>query len=94
MAQFQKGVAPTGSHTVGWVAAKVFEKAAAAMPEPPTSAAVLDGLWKIRNDDLGGLTYPLTFNRDKPAEPRVCWFNVRISGGAFTAPAGARYSCE
>ena len=94
MARYQKGIAPTGSHTVGWVAAKVFEKAAAAMPEPPTAAAVLDGLWKINSDDLGGLTYPLTFKRDQPAQPRVCWFNVKITGGAFTAPAGARYSCE
>jgi branched-chain amino acid transport system substrate-binding protein len=94
MAQYQKGVAPTGSHTVGWVAAKLFERAAAAMPEPPSAAAVLEGLWKISNDDLGGLTYPLAFQRDKPAQPRVCWFNVRIAGGAFTAPAGARYTCE
>src|SRR5207244_2853703 len=50
---------------VGWVAAKLFERATRNLPEPPTTAAILDGLWSIRNDDLAGLTYPLTFVRDQ-----------------------------
>ena len=63
---------PSGSTGLGWVSAKLFERAARNLPAVPTTAAILDGLWSIRNDDLGGLTYPLTFVRDKIAAPAVC----------------------
>ena len=65
-------------HSVGWVSAKLFEKAAARTPEPPTSAAVLEGLWSIKDDTLGGLTYPLTFTRGQTAPQVVCWFDLSI----------------
>lgn len=40
------------------------KKAASTMPEPPTSEAVLNGLWSLHDEPLGGLTRPSTFIRE------------------------------
>ena len=45
----------------GWTAGKLFERAAATISEPPSSQAILAGLWSIHGDTLGGMTAPLTF---------------------------------
>jgi branched-chain amino acid transport system substrate-binding protein len=94
MARYAPGMPVIGNHAVGWVAAKLFERATQNLSEPPTAAAILDGLWSIRNDDLGGLTYPLTFIKDEPAPTRICWFDIRIRNGGFIAPNGPRASCR
>lgn len=78
----------------GWVAGKMLEKAAAALPEPPTSEAVLRGLWTLKNDTLGGLTLPLTFVENQPATPKACWFDISIKNKAWIAPNGFRMSCR
>jgi branched-chain amino acid transport system substrate-binding protein len=90
------GSVPLGSGSAtGWAAAKLFEKAAAHLPEPPTSQALLDGLWSIKDDTLGGLTaQPLTFQREQPATPRSCWFNVRIVDQNWVGPDGFQRHCE
>jgi ABC-type branched-subunit amino acid transport system substrate-binding protein len=82
MRTYGKGVDGVGS-TVGWVAAKLFEKAAANLPEPPTAEAVLRGLWSIRDDTLGGLTQPLTFIQNEPTSPKACWFNLTVKNHAW-----------
>ena len=77
----------------GWTAGKLLEKASARIPEPPTSAAILAGLYSIKHDDLGGLTYPLTFTEGKPATPRGCWFNAQIKDGKWISNDGYRLHC-
>jgi branched-chain amino acid transport system substrate-binding protein len=76
------------------VAGKLLERAGRALPEPPTSHAVLEGLWSVNDDDLGGLTYPLTFVRDQPTEPKACWFNLVIQGGAWLSPDNFARHCS
>jgi branched-chain amino acid transport system substrate-binding protein len=71
--------------TLGWVSAKIFEKAAANLPEPPTTEAVLEGLWSIKNDDLGGLTHPLTFTKGEHAPRVACWMDAAIVDGKWTS---------
>lgn len=99
--QFQQALAGYGKSlalhiglTVGWTAGKLFERAAAALPEPPTSQALLDGLWSLRNDTLNGLTMPLTFTRDKPPVPLSCWFLIQVRKGAWTSPDGFKQQCR
>jgi branched-chain amino acid transport system substrate-binding protein len=80
---------------LGWVSAKLFEKAAALVSEPPTSEAILRGLWAIKDDNLGGLTpVRLTFVEDQPAARAVCWFGLALSGGEWTSPDGATPHCR
>ena len=63
------------------------------MPEPPTTEALLRGLWSIKNDTLGGLTYPLTFTEGKPSERKLCWFNIQVTKGRWISPDGYKLSC-
>lgn len=94
MAQFAPATTITGTHTVGWVSAKLLEKGMKDLPEPPTSEAIAEGLWTVRDDDLLGLTQKLTFSRDRGAERRECWGLIVITGGRFTAPSGGNLSCK
>jgi branched-chain amino acid transport system substrate-binding protein len=87
-ARYAPGLAVNGSHGVGWTAAKAFEAAAAHVGPQPTSEQILAGLWTFRNNDLGGLTYPLTFTEGKPAKPRACWSVVVVKDQRWTAPYG------
>lgn len=93
MATFAAGAEPTGGHMMGWVAAKVFELGAKSLPEPPTSAALLEGLGAVNGDLLADLTGPLLFAPGKPATPVVCGFGVRIADGEFVPAAGGQRQC-
>jgi branched-chain amino acid transport system substrate-binding protein len=62
----------------------LFERAAAGrLSAKPTSAQILDGLWSLKGETLGGLTYPLTFTKGQNAEVKSCWWLARIGDGAF-----------
>lgn len=78
----------------GWTAGKLLEKAAANLPEPPTSDAILKGLWSMKDDTLGGLTLPLTFSENQLPERRACWFTTRIVDGKWTSPNNFRLDCR
>ena len=87
-----KVVAGVGTAT-GWVGGKLLEKASAGLPEPPTSDAILKGLWALRNDDLGGLTHPLAFVPEQSATKLACWFNVTTKSGNWVSPDGFQRHC-
>jgi branched-chain amino acid transport system substrate-binding protein len=82
-----------GAAASGWASAKLFELAAVGISRSPTSAEVLQGLWSIKDETVGGLTMPLTFRRDQPAERRLCYFALRITGGKFTSPDNGQLRC-
>jgi branched-chain amino acid transport system substrate-binding protein len=79
MKQYVPGTGASANGGIGWVSAKVFELAAKAMPDTPTSQAVLEGLWTIKGSDIGGMTRPLTYVKDQPAvQTPPCWFAVKM----------------
>src|SRR5205807_2085254 len=45
MKRYSPGTLVSEAEMSGWIAAKLFERAAALVPEPPSSTAVLQGLW-------------------------------------------------
>lgn len=93
--QYGPNTAPAGALSFAWVSGKLFEKAAANLGEPPTTEGILDGLWTIRNDDMNGLTAPLTFNRDQPPPvPPNCWWNVLVTGRQWTSPDNFERHCD
>ncbi|HYH48886.1 MAG TPA: ABC transporter substrate-binding protein, partial [Acidimicrobiia bacterium] len=83
----------TGPPT-GWVSGKVLEKAAANLPEPPTSDAILHGLWSLKGETLGGLTSPLSFAEGKPAPRTACWFNLLIKDRSWVSPDHFKLNCR
>jgi branched-chain amino acid transport system substrate-binding protein len=87
MKQYVPGTGASGGGAIGWVSAKVFELAGKAMPDTPTSQAVLEGLWTIKGNDIGGMTRPLTYVKEQPAvQTPACWFAVQMndSKGGWT----------
>ncbi len=94
MAKDAPGEEVTSGYGAGWVAAKLFERAARTLPEPGTSDGVLTGLWSIQNDDLGGLTYPLSFAKDTPVAHRACWWPVQVDNGKWADRSGGKVTCR
>jgi branched-chain amino acid transport system substrate-binding protein len=77
-----------------WIGGKLFEAAVKAGNVSPTASpsAVKQGLYKLKNETLGGLTGPLNYTPGKPAFP-ACYYLVGIQGGKFTTPKGTGVIC-
>jgi branched-chain amino acid transport system substrate-binding protein len=77
-----------------WAAGQLF--AAAVKEGAPkgtvTSAEVIKGLAKLKNDTLTGIAPPLTFTAGQ-GHLVNCFYEVGISGDKLTAPAGDKYFC-
>ncbi|GAA4730092.1 ABC transporter substrate-binding protein [Nocardioides endophyticus] len=69
-----------------WAGAKLFEAAATEVKLTPesTSADVLEGLYSLKDETLGGLSAPLNFTKGKPAFPS-CYFVATIEDKALVA---------
>ena len=83
--------------TMGWLSAKIFEKAAAKVSDKPTSQDILNGLWAMKGETLGGLApggLARTFTRDQPTPETYCVFETRIRGGKWVAPQGLTPVCR
>ena len=93
-ARYAPNLATTGSHAVGWSAAKAFELAAAKVGPQPTAEQIAQGLWTFKDNDLGGVTYPLTFTQGRPAARRACWSLVIVKNKQWTAPYGGGMECD
>ncbi|HZQ77927.1 MAG TPA: ABC transporter substrate-binding protein [Acidimicrobiia bacterium] len=95
MAQFAPGVPIDSAGFTGWVSAQMFARALRDVPRagPVTSAQVLDGLWSLGGDDLGGITQPLRFTKGQPAPKTFCYFVGQVSGGKLAAPDNGQRRC-
>ncbi len=82
--KYAPGLAPDVMTASGWTSAKVFELAAQRLPETPTSDAVLQGLWSIRDHDLGGITSPLTYQQGQPSKRLECFWAPAVKKGKWT----------
>jgi branched-chain amino acid transport system substrate-binding protein len=90
---------PDGASMLAWAAAQLFETAVDKVADqarqgPLTTALILDGLGKIHEDTLGGITGPLTFT---PAESHAtsngCVFYMTLDTTGWTAPRGSQPVC-
>jgi branched-chain amino acid transport system substrate-binding protein len=98
MAKYAPGATLAGSSMSGWVAAQLFRIATAKhIPStgPVTTAQILAGLYTIKNNDVGGMTSPLTFSAGQPAKVQFCyWSSVIGEGGALKpGPNGPGRTC-
>lgn len=77
-----------------WAAAMTFTKAAKAASDPTSPKELIKGLSTIKDDNMGGLTTPLTFgtpelltNPSKYVQPNTtCFFVVQSKGGTWVRP--------
>lgn len=80
---------------LGWTAGKLLERAASHSGPSPSSRTILEGLWGVKNDDLGGLTQPLTFAENRPlTASTACWFAVVLKNGSWLSPDGFTRHCQ
>jgi len=87
MKQYTPRAQPDNEASLGWTSAVLFERAATGHLSPtPTSQDILNGLWSLHDETLGGLTYPLTFRKGQNAEVKSCWWVALIQNGRFTTP--------
>jgi branched-chain amino acid transport system substrate-binding protein len=95
MARFVPGGARGGMGANVWVAGKLIEKVAEGFPARPTSADVLDGLYNLRNETLGGRIPPTTYIRGKGnADVNICSVTARIEAGKWIELKGPNtFSC-
>lgn len=80
-----------------WAAGKTFERAAAKVSDNPTPQEILDGLWSMKSESLGGLLVgglARTFTRGAPTPETFCVYDTRIQGGKWTAPRGTTPVCR
>jgi len=94
MSQYAPGVDLAGSPIQGWTAGKLLEAAAAHLSEPPTSVDVLQGLWALKADTLGGIAPPLTFTKGQIAPRYVCWWAMTIAKGAYKNSGDGSVQCH
>jgi branched-chain amino acid transport system substrate-binding protein len=72
---------------LAWTSAVLFERAATGhLSATPTAQDVLNGLWSLKNETLGGLTYPITFTKGQNAPVKSCWWVAMVRDGRFTSP--------
>jgi branched-chain amino acid transport system substrate-binding protein len=90
----------TGTALQTWASAELFKKAienvgAAAKSGKITSPMVLEGLWKVKNETLGGLApKSLNFRKNQPVVPNKCVFIARIVKGKWFGPIGLENICR
>lgn len=82
----------------GWASGKLFEAALAkvavkARAGNVTSEMVLEGLWQLKNEKMGGLGPGVTFTKGKPATAQDCFYGLKIGMDGFSAPNGAAPTC-
>jgi branched-chain amino acid transport system substrate-binding protein len=94
MKTYDPGAQLNSASISAWASGKLFEAAYAATGSPNgvTSSQLMNGLYALHNETLGGLAPPLTFQKGH-AVVSNCGFIVGIKAGAFTEPQGAKLTC-
>ena len=95
MAQYAPGVPIDSAGFTGWVSAQMFNRAVHDVPRSGavTAAQVLDGLWSLNGDDLGGITQPLRFPKGQTTPKVFCYFVAQVSSGKLLAPDNGVRRC-
>jgi branched-chain amino acid transport system substrate-binding protein len=80
---YDPSLASSATTAAEWTAGMLAVAASSALTATPTSAEFFQGLWGIKNNNLGGLAPPLTFTQGQPATPSNCYFLMTLNNGQF-----------
>jgi branched-chain amino acid transport system substrate-binding protein len=78
-----------------WASGQLFTAAAKAanLGDNATSAQVIQGLYALKGDTLGGLAPPLTYTNTGKGHQVYCSFVMGVANNKFTTPQGSTLSC-
>ncbi len=80
---YDPSLAGSATTAAEWTAGMLAVAASSDLTATPTSAEFFQGLWSIKNNNLGGLAPPLTFTQGQPATPSNCYFLMTLDNGQF-----------
>jgi branched-chain amino acid transport system substrate-binding protein len=95
--RYQPGQVMGNSGSAAWAGMKLLEKAAGNLDrDKPTSEQIINGVYALSNETLGGLIPPTTWPKDlsKRAALHPCTVPVRWTGTAFELPLGEKFVCS
>ena len=94
MAKYAPGTKLTsGAALTAWVGGMLFQAAVQASGSSTvTSQSVINGLYKLHDDTLGGLAPPLTYTPGKQSTVD-CFFVAGIKNAQYFAPLGLKPAC-
>jgi branched-chain amino acid transport system substrate-binding protein len=93
MKTYAPTVAGSGTTAAVWAAGELATAADQFLGPNPTSAQFLQGLWSIKNNNLGGLAPPLTFTAHGLAGQSQCYFEMILKNGQFVDPNSGNSVC-
>jgi branched-chain amino acid transport system substrate-binding protein len=76
-----------------WAAAKLLEGVLRRIDGEPTTAKILDGLYGLQGETVGGIVPPLTFPRGPHSRVNLCGVPIKVVDGKFVASKGERFYC-
>ena len=90
VARFVPGARLAGYGSTAWVQGKLMERLADFFGDKPNpgSADILEALYSLRGETLGGLVPPITFNQGPHGRVNRCMVPIKIAKGAIVAPLG------
>src|SRR5581483_6449463 len=89
MRRYNPGGVRGGPGANAWVAGIMLERLARTFPPDPTTADVLEALYGLRHETLGGRIPPTAYRRGMSnGDSAVCGVPITIKGGQFVAPKG------
>ncbi|MDP9181173.1 MAG: ABC transporter substrate-binding protein [Actinomycetota bacterium] len=94
MKRYAPGLSSTAATASVWASGQLLAKALQSVgPGPVTSDVVLQGLWRLKNETLDGLSMPLTFAKGKPTQAAPCYFEQKIINRKWTVVGGGKPIC-
>ncbi|HEX3899689.1 MAG TPA: ABC transporter substrate-binding protein [Mycobacteriales bacterium] len=96
LAKYAPGSNVAGSASLGWVSAQLLDASSVYWPNANTitSRDIISALDKVKNDDIGATTTPLTFSAGHDSPEPSCWYEMAIRSGAFVSPDGGKRECR
>jgi branched-chain amino acid transport system substrate-binding protein len=91
--QYDPQLAGSATTAAEWSAGMLAVAADKDLTATPTSAEFFQGLWSIKDNNLGGLAPPLTFNQGGDATPSNCFFLMTLQNGQFVDLQNGNTTC-
>jgi ABC-type branched-subunit amino acid transport system substrate-binding protein len=96
LARYAPGEEPTAAGIGGWISGLVFAAAASGVGVEPTSEQILQGAYKIKGDNFGGITQKLTYRAgaENQRQRQTCWWALVFQGAKVTTLNAGKETCE
>jgi branched-chain amino acid transport system substrate-binding protein len=91
--QYDPQLASSATTAAEWSAGMLAVAADKNLTATPTSAEFFQGLWSIKDNNLGGLAPPLTFTQGGNATPSNCFFLMTLQNGQFVDLQNGNTTC-